>query len=147
MGLFLFLSYAGNLIEVDGFTMYSNDYGEIVKDTWVWIDTDRDSIAECYRFDEDGHLAINYKDRYGKVTNDKGQLIENNEVIRKMLSNGEILNKKDSPSNGIVEFLGNIINNNVTITQNNASFFNNLTITSLPLTSHVLILTIFFSNK
>ena len=105
--------YAGNLIELDGFTMYSNDYGEIVKDTWVWIDTDRDSIAECYRFDEDGHLAINYKDRYGKTTNDKGQLIENNEVIRKMLSNGEILNKKDSPSNGILDFLGNIINNNV----------------------------------
>ena len=104
--------YAGNLIEVDGFTMYSNDYGEIVKDTWVWIDTDRDSIAECYRFDEDGHLAINYKDRYGKTTNDKGQLIEKNEVIRKMLSNGEILNKKDSPSNGILDFLGNIINNN-----------------------------------
>ena len=107
------LTYAGNLIETDGFTMYTNDYGEIVKDTWVWIDTDRDSIAECYRFDEEGHLAINFKDRYGKVTNDKGQLIENNEVIRKMLSNGEILNKKDSPSNGIVEFLGNIINNNV----------------------------------
>lgn len=102
-------TYAGNLIEVDGFTMYSNDYGEIVKDTWVWIDTNNDSIAECYRFDKDGHLAINYKDRYGKVTNDKGQLIENGEVIKKMLSNGEILNKKDSPANGILEFLGNII--------------------------------------
>ena len=100
----------GNLIEVDGFTMYSNDYGEIAKDTWVWIDTNKDSIAECYRFDKDGHLAVNYKDRYGKETNDKGQLIENGEVIKKMLSNGEILNKKESPSNGILEFLGNIIN-------------------------------------
>ena len=38
-------SYAGNLIEVDGFTMYSNDYGEVVKDSWVWIDTNNDSIA------------------------------------------------------------------------------------------------------
>ena len=102
-------TFAGNLIEVDGFTMYSNDYGEIVKDTWVWIDTNSDSIAECYRFDKDGHLTINYKDRYGKVTNDKGQLIEKGEVIKKMLSNGEILNKKDSPANGILEFFGNII--------------------------------------
>ena len=102
-------TYAGNLIEVDGFTMYSNDYGEIVKDTWVWIDTNNDSIAECFRFDKDGHLAINYKDRYGKVTNDKGQLIENGEVIKKMLSNGEILNKKMTPANGILEFFGNII--------------------------------------
>ena len=106
------LTYAGNLIETDGFTMYTNDYGEIVKDTWVWIDTDRDSIAECFRFDKDGHLAINYKDRYGKETNEKGQLIENNEVIRKMLSNGKILKKKDSPSNGIFEFLEDIKNNN-----------------------------------
>lgn len=103
------ISLAGNLIEADGFTMYSNDYGEIVKDTWVWIDTNRDSIAECYRFDKDGHLAINYKDRYGKETNDLGQLIENGEVIRKMLSTGEILNKKDTPANGILEFIGNII--------------------------------------
>lgn len=103
------ISFAGNLIEVDGYTMYSNDYGEVAKDTWVWIDTNKDSIAECYRFDKDGHLAINYKDRYGKVTNDKGQLVENNEVIKKMLSNGEILNKKDTPANGLLEFIGNII--------------------------------------
>lgn len=101
---------AGNLIEVDGFTMYANDYGEIAKDTWVWIDTNSDSIAECYRFDEYGHLAINYKDRYGKETNDKGQLIEKGVVIKKMLSNGEIINKKDEPGNGIIEFFGNIIN-------------------------------------
>ena len=102
-------SYAGNLIEVDGFTMYSNDYGEIAKDTWVWIDTNKDSIAECYRFDKDGHLAINYKDRYGKETNENGQFVENGEVIKKMLSNGKILNKKGTPANGILEFLVNII--------------------------------------
>ena len=103
------ISLAGNLIEADGFTMYSNDYGEIVKDTWVWIDTNRDSIAECYRFDKDGHLAINYKDRYGRATNEFGQLVEDNEVVKKMLSNGEILNKKKTPANGILEFIGNII--------------------------------------
>lgn len=103
-------NYAGNLIEVDGFIMYKNDYGEIAKDIWVWIDTDNDSIAECFRFDKEGHLAINYKDRYGRETNDAGQLIENGEVIKKMLSSGEILNKRATPVNGILEFLGNIIN-------------------------------------
>ena len=103
-------TFTGNLIEVDGFTMYSNDYGEVVKDSWVWIDTNRDSIAECYRFDKEGHIAINYKDRYGKVTNENGQFVENNEVVRKMLSNGEILNKKETPAYGILEFIGNIIN-------------------------------------
>ena len=104
------VTFAGTLIDVDGITMYANDYGEIAKDTWVWIDTDKDSIAECYRFDSEGHVAINYKDKYGKTTNDKGQLIENGEVIRKMLSNGEILNSKETPGNGIIEFIGNIIN-------------------------------------
>lgn len=35
--VFLMVSFvsAGQLIEVDGFTMYSNDYGEIAKDNWV----------------------------------------------------------------------------------------------------------------
>ena len=104
------ITFAGNLLEIDGTMMYENDYGEIAKDTWVWIDTNRDSIAECYRFDKDGHIAINYKDRYGKETNAEGQLIENGEVVKKMLSSGEILNKKETPANGILEFLGNIIN-------------------------------------
>ena len=113
IGIAANITFAGTLLEVDGAMMYSNDYGEMAKDTWVWIDTDKDSIAECYRFDKDGHLALNYKDKYGKSTNEKGQLIENNEVIKKMLSNGKILKKKDSPSNGILEFLGNIINNSV----------------------------------
>ena len=104
------VSFAGTLIDVAGTIMYANDYGEIAKDTWVWIDTDKDSIAECYRFDVNGHFAPNYKDKYGKTTNDKGQLIENGEVIRKMLSNGEILNSKEAPGKGIIEFIGNIIN-------------------------------------
>ena len=106
-------NYAGNLIEVDGFTMYKNDYGEIAKDTWAWIDTDNDSIAECYRFDEDGHLAIYYKDRYGRETNELGQLVEDGIVIKKMLSSGEILNKRETPASGILEFLGNIISSKV----------------------------------
>ena len=101
---------AGSLVEVDGFTMYMNDYGEIAKDTWVWIDTDKDSIAECFRFDKDGHLAIYYKDRYGRETNKLGQLVEDGIVIKKMLSSGEILNKRETPASGILEFLGNIIN-------------------------------------
>ena len=35
-----------------------------VKDSWIWIDTNNDSIAECYRFDKDGYIAINYEDQY-----------------------------------------------------------------------------------
>ena len=92
------VSFAGRLLTVDGVTAYHTDEGEVAKNTWVWVDDNGDSIAECYRFDKDGHLAINYKDRYGKETNNEGQLIENGEVIKKMLSNGEILNKKMTPA-------------------------------------------------
>lgn len=108
--LIVSFSFAGSLVEVDGFIMYKNDYGEIAKDTWVWIDTDNDSIAECFRFDKEGHLAIDYKDRYGRETNELGQLVEDGIVIKKMLSSGEVLNKKETPASGILEFLGNIIN-------------------------------------
>lgn len=100
---------AGNIIEIDDSMMYQNDFGEIAKDTWVWIDTNNDSIAECYRFDKDGYLAKNYKDRYNKETNGKGQLIENGKVIKKMLSNDEIINGNDTPEGNIIEYIGNII--------------------------------------
>ena len=101
--------FAGELIEVDGFAMYRNDYGEIAKDTWVWIDTNSDSIAECYRFDKEGYIVKNYNDRYGRKTNEKGQLVENGKVIKKMLSNDEVINGHNLPSDNIFEFIGNII--------------------------------------
>lgn len=85
------ITYAGSLIEIDGFTMYKNDQGEIAKDTWVWIDANNDSIAECYRFDKDGHLAKNYTHYDGKKTNDKGQYIEDGIVVKKMLFTGRLL--------------------------------------------------------
>ena len=104
------VSSAGTMIDDAGTIMYANDHGEIAKDTWVWIDTDKDSIAECYRFDSDGHIASNYKDKYGKATNEKGQLIENGEVIRKMLSTGKIIKNSDVPESGIAKSTGSVIN-------------------------------------
>ena len=88
-------TYAGSIIEVDGSAMYKNDQGEIAKDTWVWIDTNNDSIAECYRFDKDGHLAKNYTHYDGKKTNDKGQYIEDGIVVKKMLSTGRLLTESE----------------------------------------------------
>ena len=104
------ISFARTLLKDDGTMMYLNDYGEIAKDTWVWIDTDNDSIAECYRFDSEGHIALNYKDKYGRTTNEKGQLIENGEVIKKMLSTGKIIKNSVSPENDIVKSTHSIIN-------------------------------------
>ena len=93
--------YAGGLFYENGYAMYKNDYGEIAKDTWVWIDTNRDSIAECYRFDSYGHIVANYVDKYGRETNEYGQYIKNGKIIQKMLSNDKIINQF-SPSNDSV---------------------------------------------
>ena len=103
-------NFAGTIIQNESGFMYKNDYGELAKDTWVWIDINNDGIAECYRFDNNGNLSKNYSDRYGRETNLNGQLVENGEVIKKMLSSGEILIKKQSPLSGIIDFFGNIIN-------------------------------------
>ena len=77
---------AGNLVEVDGLMMYKTISGEYAKNCWVWLDTNGDSVKECYRFDENGHIAKNYKGHDGRITNDKGQLVENGFVMYKLAS-------------------------------------------------------------
>ena len=78
--------YAGKLVEVDGLMMYKTISGEYAKNCWVWLDTNGDSVKECYRFDENGHIAKNYKGHDSRMTNDKGQLVENGFVMRKLAS-------------------------------------------------------------
>lgn len=109
IGLCCNYSFAGSFTEVDGKKHYINDSGVVAKDIWVWIDDNGDSIAECYRFNSDGEIYKNYVDKYGKSTNDIGQLTENGEVVKKFLSSGEVLRKKDEPSVGIIDMIGNII--------------------------------------
>ena len=101
--------YAGKFIDIDGDIKYVNDFGEVVKDTWCWVDTNNDSIAECFRFDSDGHILKNYGSPDGHKTNENGELIDGGVVVKKMLSNGEIISNKPSPLKGISEFIGNII--------------------------------------
>ena len=94
-------SFAGHLITINDSLSYQIDDESIAKNVWVWIDDNNDAIAECYRFDKDGKLAINYRDRYGKATNEKGQLIEDGVVVKKYLSSGKILNYKSTPANEV----------------------------------------------
>ena len=95
------LSFAGTIENVDGVVKYKLEDGEYAKATWVWIDDNSDSIAECYRFDENGNIAVYYKDRYGKETNEKGQLIEDGVVVKKYLSSGLIVGKNSTPANDV----------------------------------------------
>ena len=89
------ITFAGRLITIDNTLSYQSDDGSIAKNVWVWIDDNRDSIAECYRFNEDGLLAKNYVHYDGKMTNDKGQLLEDGVVVRKMTSTGRIITNED----------------------------------------------------
>lgn len=86
---------AGRLLTVGGVTAYHTDDGTIAKNTWVWIDDNGDSVAECYRFNELGMLATNYIHYDGKVTNDKGQLLENGVVVRKMITTNKVITNED----------------------------------------------------
>ena len=102
-------TYAGNLIEVDGFTMYKTNSGEYAKDCFVWLDLNGDSVKECYRFDEKGHIAKNYVGHDNRRTNELGQLIENGLVMKKLPS-GIVMKGDGTPEVAVEDIDGNVIN-------------------------------------
>lgn len=93
---YTFISFAGTIETIDGFKMYKLPSGEYARDTWCFVDFNGDSIKECYRFDDRGHIVANYISEDGRATNDKGQLIENGFVVEK-LSNGKIRYGEGNP--------------------------------------------------
>lgn len=120
--LFVFLMfsyvYAGNIVEVDGFLMYKTSNGEYAKNTWLWLDINGDSIKECYRFDDEGHIASNYIGYDDRRTNEFGQLIENGFVMKK-LSSGLVIKGEGQPYVNVKVSTGSIINSLTSI--NNTS--------------------------
>lgn len=102
--------FAGTIEKVDDSVMYKTNSGNYATNTWAWLDINGDSVKECYRFDEDGHIAVNYVGNDGRKTNDKGQLIENGFVIKKLLS-GEIIKGEGVPYVNAKVSTGSIINN------------------------------------
>ena len=89
------VTIAGHLITVDGVTAYHTDDGTVAKNIWVWIDDNSDGIEELYRFNELGMLATNYTHYDGKMTNDKGQLLEKGVVVRRMVGTGKVITNED----------------------------------------------------
>ena len=104
------VSFAGTIENVDGFVMYKTKSGEYAKSSWVWLDINGDSIKECYRFDEEGHIATNYVGNDGKITNNKGQLVENGFVMQK-LSSGKVVKGEGVPEVAGAKIEGKVINN------------------------------------
>ena len=74
--------FAAGFIEANGSTYYVNDNNSFAVNCWRWIDDNNDTVAECYRFGADGKLLKNATMSDGKLTNDKGQWIEDGIVQR-----------------------------------------------------------------
>ncbi len=108
--LLLSFSFAGTIEKVNDSVMYKTNSGNYAKNSWVWLDINGDSVKECYRFDEEGHIAINYVGNDGRRTNDKGQLVENGFVMKK-LSSGTIIKGDGTPYVNSIVSTGSIINN------------------------------------
>lgn len=108
--LLLSISFAGTIENANGKIMYKTNSGLYAKNSWAWLDINGDSVKECYRLDEDGHIAVNYVGNDGRRTNDKGQLIENGFVIKKLLS-GKIIKGEGVPCVNAKVSTGSIINN------------------------------------
>lgn len=103
-------SFAGAIEKRDGVVKYKLNNGSYATNTWIWLDINGDSIKECYRLDEEGHIVINYEGNDGRKTNEKGQLIENGFVIKKLAS-GKVIKGEGTPYVNAKVSTGSIINN------------------------------------
>lgn len=104
------IEFAGTIENANGMIMYKTNRGSYAKNSWAWLDINGDSVKECYRFDEDGHIEANYVGSDGRRTNDKGQLIENGFVIKKLAS-GKVVKGEGVPYVNAKVSTGSIINN------------------------------------
>ena len=86
----LFVTYAGKWIGDGVGLFYFYDDGSFATG-WRWIDTNDDSIAECYRFLPNGYLVTNATTSDGKMINDKGQWVLDGEVQKVFTSTGKPL--------------------------------------------------------
>jgi len=102
--------FAGTIEKVDDSVMYKTNSGNYATNIWVWLDINGDSVKECYRFDEEGHIAINYVGNDGRRTNDRGQLVENGFVMKKLAS-GLVIKGDGTPYVNDKVSTGSIINN------------------------------------
>lgn len=103
-------SFSGAIENIDGMVRYRTASGEYATNTWVWLDMNGDSVKECYRFDEDGHIAVNYIGNDGRRTNERGQLIEDGFIVRKLVS-GKIVKNDNDPYVNVRSSTVSIINN------------------------------------
>lgn len=98
-------TYAGQWIGDGVGLFYFYDDGSYATG-WRWIDTNNDSVAECYRFTPNGYLIVNATTSDGKMINEKGQWVLDGKVQQILTSTGKPLS---SNLLGTLEKKGEII--------------------------------------
>ena len=73
-------SRADGWIEEDGSWKYRYDDGSFETGGWKWIDGNRDCVAECYYFNEDGTIVCDSETPDGYTVDDTGAWILDGEV-------------------------------------------------------------------
>ncbi len=70
-------SYAGTWQSSTAGWWYQNDDGSYPVNTWQWIDSDNNGIAENYYFDANGYCMLNTTTPDGRTVDENGAWIEN----------------------------------------------------------------------
>ena len=82
--------------------VYKTKDGSLHKKTWQWIDGNRDGVAECYYFNEEGYLVLDGVTPDGYSVNGEGAWIENGAVqIKTVALSLSTVSTKDGASENI----------------------------------------------
>ncbi|MCC8061416.1 MAG: MBL fold metallo-hydrolase [Clostridiales bacterium] len=79
---------------------WQEDDGTYPSNSWEWIDSDGDSVGECYYFDEEGYLMTGAETPDGYTVNSDGAWTEDNVVQSRNMTDGTDMAKADSTSDG-----------------------------------------------
>lgn len=98
-------TYAGKWVSDGVGLFYFYDDGSFATG-WRWIDSNYDSLAECYRFGSSGYLITNATTSDGKMVNEQGQWIVDGKVQQVFSATGKPLS---SNYLGMLEKQGEVV--------------------------------------
>lgn len=99
---------------------WQNGDGTYPKNTWAWLDGNKDGLAECYYFDENGWMVHDTVTANGFTLNTDGQWTLNGVVYRKEWKN-IVSNNYQILQSYSDEKLSDVVTNIITITSSNSS--------------------------
>ncbi len=77
-----FTAWASSWQQTNGRWWYSMDDGKYPVDGWMWIDGDRNGVAECYYFDQAGYLLTDTVTPDNCRVNQSGAWVDSNGTVQ-----------------------------------------------------------------